>query len=182
MEFMSVEKNASHRTLANYEHALLRFVLDAKGFVGWRECRADDFRLYLYDCMQGGMARATVRLRFAALRSFYKFLVQRRGLAKSPLMDVPAPLMFVLQVVGAMGYVGLVLLDAIFLPLAFAMIGAARSDATRRKRLKGRQQEIRNEHRRGDDEERENDGPSSHARLSSTRCSVFLNQPHLDRE
>ncbi|MDG2124002.1 MAG: tyrosine recombinase XerC [Verrucomicrobiales bacterium] len=91
LEFMSVEKNASHRTLANYEHALSRFALEAKGFAGWRECRADDFRLYLYDCMQGGMARATVRLRFAALRSFYKFMVQRRGLAKSPLLDVQLP-------------------------------------------------------------------------------------------
>ena len=62
---------------------------------------------------------------------------------ESPLLDVPAPLMFVLQVVGAMGYVGLVLLDAIFLPLAFAMIGAASGDASRRKKLQGRRNEIR---------------------------------------
>ena len=66
---------------------------------------------------------------------------------ESPLLDVPAPLMFVLQVVGAMGYVGLVILDAIFLPLAFAMLGAA-SDGKKRQ-LEGRKQEMRKALRSG---------------------------------
>jgi len=67
---------------------------------------------------------------------------------ESPLLDVPAPLMFVLQVVGAMGYVGLVILDAIFLPLAFAMLGAV-GDGKDKKQLKGRKQEIRKAVRSG---------------------------------
>ena len=61
----------------------------------------------------------------------------------SPLRDVPAPLMFVLQVVGAMGYVGLVLLDAIFLPVVFAMLGAASSDKSKQKELQEKQKAAR---------------------------------------
>ena len=41
--------------------------------------------------MKRGAARATVRVRFAALRSFYKFLVHRRGLAASPVAAVQLP-------------------------------------------------------------------------------------------
>jgi integrase/recombinase XerC len=91
MEFLSVEKNVSPRTLANYERALLAFKRGMPGFPGWSECVADDFRGYLFRCMKKPMARATIRLEFAALRSFYKFLVLRRGVARNPLLDVLLP-------------------------------------------------------------------------------------------
>ncbi|MEN8865433.1 MAG: tyrosine recombinase XerC, partial [Akkermansiaceae bacterium] len=38
-----------------------------------------------------GLARSTIRLRFAAYRSFYKFLVHRRGYPKSPVAEVELP-------------------------------------------------------------------------------------------
>ena len=41
--------------------------------------------------MKQGFSRATIRLRFASLRSFYKFLVLRRGLARSPVAEVQLP-------------------------------------------------------------------------------------------
>ena len=90
-EFLSVEKNASPRTLANYEHALLEFTRRYDAFPGWLECNADDFRRYLFDCMKRDMARSTIRLHFAALRSFYKFLTHRKGLEVNPLVDVQLP-------------------------------------------------------------------------------------------
>ena len=90
-EFLSVEKNASPRTLANYEHALLEFTRRYTAFPGWFECTADDFRRYLFDCMKRDMARSTIRLHFAALRSFYKFLTHRKGLEANPLVDVQLP-------------------------------------------------------------------------------------------
>ncbi|CAN5236177.1 site-specific tyrosine recombinase XerD [soil metagenome] len=91
LEFMSVERSASPRTLINYEGALLRFVREAEGFTAWGDCRPDDFRRYLFELMKSGMARATIRLHFAALRSFYRFLCLRRGLPKNPLGDVQLP-------------------------------------------------------------------------------------------
>jgi site-specific recombinase XerD len=41
--------------------------------------------------MKRKRGRATIRLHFAALRSFYKFLIRRRGLAANPLLDVQLP-------------------------------------------------------------------------------------------
>lgn len=91
LEFLAVERNASHRTLANYHHALKRFRESPAEFRAWPECGPDDFRRYLFECMKAGWARATIRLHFAALRSFYKFLTHRKGLAANPLVEVQLP-------------------------------------------------------------------------------------------
>ncbi len=92
LEFLRVERNASVRTLRNYSHALNAYQ-EWRGdtFKTWRDCTADDYRAYLFELMKRELARATIRLRFAALRSFYKFLVHRRGLGVSPLADVQLP-------------------------------------------------------------------------------------------
>ncbi|MGB2091934.1 MAG: site-specific tyrosine recombinase/integron integrase [Akkermansiaceae bacterium] len=92
LDFMKVERSASERTLRNYSHALEAYRnWRGDGFTSWRECTADDFRIYLFELMKQEMARSTIRLRFAALRSFYKFLVHRRGMEASPLNDVQLP-------------------------------------------------------------------------------------------
>lgn len=92
LEFMRVERNASVRTLRNYSHALNAYIVwRGDAFSSWRDCSADDFRAYLFELMKQEMARSTIRLRFAALRSFYKFLVHRRGHRVSPLNDVQLP-------------------------------------------------------------------------------------------
>lgn len=88
---MKVEKNASMLTLTNYAHALRTFREWKKGFAGWESCEADDFRAWLFELMKREAARSTVRLHFSALRSFYKFLTRRHGLAISPLADVQLP-------------------------------------------------------------------------------------------
>ena len=91
-EFLSVEKNVSPRTLVNYERALAAFRgWSADRFQSWRNCTPDDFRAYLFDCMKRELARSTIRLHFSALRSFYKFLVFRHGLEKSPLAEIQLP-------------------------------------------------------------------------------------------
>jgi site-specific recombinase XerD len=92
LEFMTTERSASRRTLVNYRHALAAY-RDWRGsaFEGWREQSADEFRKYLFSLMKQGMMRSTIRLRFAALRSFYRYLVLRRGLGRSPLAEVELP-------------------------------------------------------------------------------------------
>jgi integrase/recombinase XerC len=91
-EFQEVEKSGSPRTLANYRDALAAYrKWRGEKFSGWRTEEADDFRDYLFELMKQGFKRATIRLRFAALRSFYKFLVLRRGLGRSPVAEVQLP-------------------------------------------------------------------------------------------
>lgn len=92
LEFMATEKSASGRTLANYHQALAAYrAWRGAGFAGWRKETADDFRDYLFALMKQGLKRSTVRLRFAALRSFYKHLVLRCGLGRSPVAEVQLP-------------------------------------------------------------------------------------------
>lgn len=91
LEFLEVEKAASPRTLANYRHALEQFRRRREPFPGWRALGPDAFRLYLFELMKQKLARSTIRLHFAALRSFYRFLTRRRGLAVNPLEAVQLP-------------------------------------------------------------------------------------------
>lgn len=92
LEFQRIERNASVRTLRNYSHALNAFEeWRGDAFRSWRDCTADDFREYLFELMKQELARSTIRLRFAALRSFYKFLVHRCGLGASPLVEIQLP-------------------------------------------------------------------------------------------
>lgn len=91
LRYLTSEKNCSSRTVANYAHAIRAFREWRDPFPGWDELEADDFRDYLYEVMKGGWARSTIRLHFSALRSFYKFLNRRGGLAANPLLDVQLP-------------------------------------------------------------------------------------------
>ena len=90
LEHLDIERNVSPRTLRNYRQALRKF-REAVPERAWRELRADDFRRYLFERMKAGLAKPTIRLHFAALRTFYRYLVERHGLADNPLKQVQLP-------------------------------------------------------------------------------------------
>ena len=91
LEFMEVERRSSERTLANYELALRQLREWRTPFKGWSELTADDFRAYLFELMKRERGRATIRLQFAAMRSFFKWLTRRRGWKANPLLEVQLP-------------------------------------------------------------------------------------------
>src|SRR5215210_8527018 len=91
LDTLEFERQASRRTLINYRHALAMFRAQEPKPPAWRECTAEHFRQYLFTCMKNGMARATIRLHFAALRTFYKWLSERHGLQSNPLKEVQLP-------------------------------------------------------------------------------------------
>ncbi|MEM6912212.1 MAG: tyrosine recombinase XerC [Verrucomicrobiota bacterium] len=91
LEFLSVERHASPRTLLNYQKALRAFRAGQRPFRGWKRATAEDFRAWLYQLMKAGKAKATIRVEFAALRSFYRFLCQRKDLPQNPLLEVGLP-------------------------------------------------------------------------------------------
>jgi integrase/recombinase XerC len=90
-EFQEVEKQCSPHTLRNYRLALRQFRDWCQPFPGWDHLTAEDFRRYLFELMKRETGRATIRLSFAALRSFYQFLTQRQGWQVNPLADVQLP-------------------------------------------------------------------------------------------
>ena len=91
LTFMDVERRSSPRSLENYRHALDEFRRRLPGFKSWESLTADHFRQYLFDLMKREMGRATIRLHFAAMRSFFKWLTRRRGWTHNPLLDVQLP-------------------------------------------------------------------------------------------
>jgi integrase/recombinase XerC len=90
LEHLEIERNVSNRTLINYRHALTTF-REKHPQADWKEMRADNFRRYLFERMKAGIAKPTIRLHFAAMRTFYRFLVERHGLKDNPLKQVQLP-------------------------------------------------------------------------------------------
>jgi site-specific recombinase XerD len=90
LRFLEVERNVSPRTLAIYREALAAFRAQ-KNPVPWKKCSADHFRDYLFAAMKKGQARSYIRLQFSAFRTFYRFLVERKGLARDPVRELQLP-------------------------------------------------------------------------------------------
>jgi site-specific recombinase XerD len=90
LRYLEVERNVSPRTLVAYRHALQDFRAQ-KNVRSWRDCRADDFRDYLFELMKKGQARSYIRLQFSAFRTFYRFLVERKSFPKDPVRELQLP-------------------------------------------------------------------------------------------
>ena len=90
LEAMDAERNLSARTIINYRHALASFRACGNP-PAWRDCQPEHFRRFLFELMKQETARATVRLHFAALRTFYRFLRERHGFKANPLKEVQLP-------------------------------------------------------------------------------------------
>jgi len=91
LEYLQVERNASPRTVLAYRRALCDFKRFMGPNVRWRTSQPDNFRAFLRDCMQREWKRSYVRLTFAALRSFYQFLIEREGYSINPIEQVQLP-------------------------------------------------------------------------------------------
>ncbi|MGC1481931.1 MAG: site-specific tyrosine recombinase/integron integrase [Chthoniobacterales bacterium] len=88
--YLEGERNASPRTIQSYQHGLAEF-RRFRPDVSWQKARPEDFRAFLFDLMKRGLARSSVRLNFAALRTFYRFLSERKNLRENPLIAVTLP-------------------------------------------------------------------------------------------
>src|SRR3954468_16287349 len=89
LRFLTVERNASPRTLKAYRQSLEAF--RATNATPWKKCTTDHFRDYLFVIMKRGQARSYVRLQFSALRAFYKYLTDRKKLRIDPVRQLQLP-------------------------------------------------------------------------------------------
>ena len=90
LRYLEVERNASGRTLKVYAQALAAFRLQNPER-SWTDYNADDFRDYLFAAMKRKQARSYIRLQFSALRTFYRFLAERKGVAHDPVRELDLP-------------------------------------------------------------------------------------------
>jgi len=84
-------RGASPNTIRNYRQALLEFKAGAPD-KSWWELKPADFKAYLYRLARAQqLGPGTVRLRFAALRTFYKLAVREGKMKLNPVSDLSLP-------------------------------------------------------------------------------------------
>lgn len=95
LKHLATDRGASEYSIRNYRQALEEF---AQWHVGerqqppaWKQLLRDDFRAYLRFLGRQNKGRASIRLRFSALRTFFRFLVRRGELESSPLRNLALP-------------------------------------------------------------------------------------------
>jgi integrase/recombinase XerC len=93
--FLEGLSGRSEYTRRNYRHALVEFMLWHRQERGsapdWARLERDDFRAYLRYLGRHNLGRASLQLRFSALRSFYRFLVRQTVLTVSPIKNIALP-------------------------------------------------------------------------------------------
>jgi integrase/recombinase XerC len=95
LQHLRSDAGASTYTIRKYRQTLLEFchwhAKEHGAPPDWIHLQRDDFRHYLRFLGRGKLSRAAVRLRFSALRSFYKFLVRRNALPATPIKNILLP-------------------------------------------------------------------------------------------
>lgn len=95
LEYLATERGASPYTCRNYRTALeafRRWYRETRQMLpAWAGLHRDDFRAFLRHLGRQNLGRATIRLWFSALRSFYRFLVRRGRAAASPVHGLDLP-------------------------------------------------------------------------------------------
>lgn len=94
IRYMEAERHASAHTVGSYRRSLGQFrawAEDNGGFISWQQCTENLFRNWLYAAMEENLTPATIRLRFAALRSFYNYLHTLQEVPVNPLSQLPLP-------------------------------------------------------------------------------------------
>ena len=94
-QYLATERGASPYTVRNYTQTLGELFRwhqhERQQAPDWRSLQRDDFRAYLRYLGRNHLSRAAIQLRFSALRTFYKFLVQRGVLESSPIKNILLP-------------------------------------------------------------------------------------------
>ncbi len=92
---LAADRGASPYTQRNYRIALTEFFRwhqqERQQPPPWTLLQRDDFRAFLRHLGRHQCGRASIQLRFSALRSFYKFLIRRGVLASSPIKNLALP-------------------------------------------------------------------------------------------
>ena len=95
LQHLATELGVSPYTIRNYRQTLAEFAswhkTERSSPPDWSTLARDDFRAYLRCLGRRNLSRAAIRLRFSALRSFYRHQVRSGLAAVSPIRNITLP-------------------------------------------------------------------------------------------
>jgi integrase/recombinase XerC len=95
LQHLATDRGASAYTQRNYQQALHDFrrwhEAERHQPPVWDKLERDDFRGYVRFLGRQNLGRASVQLRFSALRTFYKFLVRHGAVSATPVKNIALP-------------------------------------------------------------------------------------------
>jgi integrase/recombinase XerC len=95
LQHLATDRGVSAYTQRNYQQALRDFcgwhMEERSQSPAWDKLQRDDFRGYVRFLGRHNLGRASVQLRFSALRTFYKFLVRHGMVAATPIRNLALP-------------------------------------------------------------------------------------------
>ena len=96
LDYLSLERNYSERTIENYRVDLEQFrdfFREEDCTLEWEVIDVDIVRRWIVHLMDTGRKASSVNRKLSALRSFYKFLLRRDIVKKNPMSKVQGPKM-----------------------------------------------------------------------------------------
>jgi integrase/recombinase XerC len=97
LRHLETSNGVSGYTLRNYRQTLDEFHRwhqeDRHEVPAWHKLQRDDFRAYLRFLGRKQLSRAAIQLRFSALRTFYRFLIQQGTVQAMPIKQLSLPKM-----------------------------------------------------------------------------------------
>ncbi|MEJ2046862.1 MAG: tyrosine recombinase XerC [Dehalococcoidia bacterium] len=93
INYLEVERHASHYTVRNYTHDLLDFFSYLKGIEisSLSEVDKQILRGYLSRLVKDGFAKVSISRKLSAIRSFYRYLLREKLVATSPVAQTSSP-------------------------------------------------------------------------------------------
>ena len=94
LEYLRVERNYSSKTLVSYKNDLRQFedfFLRKDTELSWQAIDADVIRQWVMQMMAEKYTATSVNRKLSALRSFFRYLLLRKQIKSSPMMNVKGP-------------------------------------------------------------------------------------------
>ena len=90
---LEYERRLSPLTCKNYRRDLERFVdyLDKAGAAQWPDVDSEHVRAFSAACFRKGLSPRSIQRRLSAARSFFRFLIREKVVARNPVTSVASP-------------------------------------------------------------------------------------------
>ncbi len=90
---LEIERRLSPQTGKSYRHDLLALLAfrEQSNIDSWGKMDSEHFRAFSASCYRKGLSARSIQRRLSACRTFFRYLLREKHVAKNPIIDVSAP-------------------------------------------------------------------------------------------